>query len=81
MNKIYFNLLFLCISVLKLFGQDYVSIQKAMKAERNYKYCKAIKHYNTAIENDPDNQYLHYKIGKNYFNQKNKFLNYKTRHI
>ena len=69
MNKIYFNLLFLCISASKLLGQDYATLQKAMKAERDYKYCKAIKHYKTAIENDPDNEYLHYKIGKNYFNQ------------
>ena len=69
MNKIYFYVLLLCISLSNLLGQDYATIQKALKAERDYKYCKAIKHYKTAIENDPDNEYLHYKIGKNYYNQ------------
>ena len=69
MNKIYFYVLLLCISASKLIGQDYATIQKALKAERDYKYCKAIKHYTTAIENDPSNEYLHYKIGKNYYNQ------------
>lgn len=69
MNKIF--LLFLVLSFTHIFGQDYVTIQKALNAERSYNYTKAIKFYKTALENDENNEYIHYKLGKNYFNQNN----------
>jgi outer membrane protein OmpA-like peptidoglycan-associated protein len=69
MNKIYLCLLSLGIFASNLFGQDYATIQKALDAERNLKYDKAIKYYKCALEGEKNNEYLHYKIGKNYFNR------------
>lgn len=50
-------------------AQDYKTVQKAIKAEKAYKYDKAVKFLNEALVYDPENQYLHYKLGKNLFNQ------------
>jgi outer membrane protein OmpA-like peptidoglycan-associated protein len=69
MNKIYLCLISLGIFAPNLFGQDYATIQKALEAERNLKYEKAIKFYKCALEGEKNTEYLHYKIGKNYFNR------------
>jgi len=50
-------------------AQDYAVVQKALKAERSYNYSKALKYYKCALQSDPNNEYLQYKLGKNYFNQ------------
>jgi tetratricopeptide (TPR) repeat protein len=52
-----------------LIAQNYDIIQKALKAERSHNYYKAIKYYKCALQNDPSSEYIHYKLGKNYFNQ------------
>lgn len=69
MNKIYAFLLGMCFISFSATSQDYETIQKALNAERVYKYAKAIKYYNCALSEDPQNEYLHYKLGKNYFNR------------
>ncbi|MBL7788451.1 MAG: OmpA family protein [Chitinophagales bacterium] len=69
MNKFFKSLLMLILITSKLIAQDYVTIQKAIKAEKAHNYAKAIKYFNCALEKDPNNDYLHYKLGKNYFNQ------------
>jgi outer membrane protein OmpA-like peptidoglycan-associated protein/tetratricopeptide (TPR) repeat protein len=69
MNKIYLCLLLVGGFVVNLLGQDYATIQKALNAEKNLKYCKAVKYYKEALQDDVNNEYVHYKIGKNYFNQ------------
>ena len=69
MNKIYLCLLSFGIFASNLYGQNYATIQKALEAEKNLKYDKAIKYYKCALENEKNNEYLHYKIGKNYFNR------------
>lgn len=62
---------FLAILLITLGGnaQDYKTVQKAIKAEKNYKYDKAIKYLNCALEEDPENANIHYKLGKNLYNQ------------
>lgn len=59
----------LCLMSSTLIAQNYDIIQKALKAERSHNYYKAIKYYNCALQNDPSSEYIHYKLGKNYFNQ------------
>jgi outer membrane protein OmpA-like peptidoglycan-associated protein/tetratricopeptide (TPR) repeat protein len=69
MNKFFKSLLMLCLLASKLVAQDYATIQKALKAERSHNYCKAIKFFNSALEKDPGKEYIHYKLGKNYYNR------------
>lgn len=70
MNKLYLFLTFCILTHLQSYSLDnYAIIQKALGAERDYKYAKAIKYYRCALTNDPTNEYLQYKLGKNYFNQ------------
>jgi outer membrane protein OmpA-like peptidoglycan-associated protein/tetratricopeptide (TPR) repeat protein len=68
MNKLV-TFISLIIIAFSLNAQEYKTIQKAISAENEYKYDKAIKHLNTALESDPENQYIHYKLGKNLYNQ------------
>lgn len=69
MYKFYLFLISVCILYTEINAQDYATIQKALQAEKDFKYDKAVKFYKCALENDPHNEYLQYKIGKNYFNQ------------
>lgn len=68
MKKLYTILSVLCF-VASLTAQSYETVQKAIAAEKGYKYEKAIKYLNCALEKDPENRYLHYKLGKNLYNQ------------
>jgi outer membrane protein OmpA-like peptidoglycan-associated protein/tetratricopeptide (TPR) repeat protein len=63
--------LVLAIIIIALSGnaQGYKTIQKAIEAEKALKYEKAIKYLNCALVEDPENAYLHYKMGKNLYNQ------------
>jgi len=69
MNKFFTSLLVLCLVASSILAQDYAIIQKGLKAEREHNYSKAIKFFKCALENDLENEYIHYKLGKNYFNQ------------
>ena len=69
MSKFFFSVVLFILSWNNLFSQDYLTIQKSIDAEAKYNYSKAIKLLKKALETDPDNLYLHYKLGKNYYYQ------------
>jgi len=69
MNKLYVLAVLSSFLFNSAISQDYKTVQKAIKAENQYDYEKAIKYLQQAVMADPENQYLHYKLGKNYYNQ------------